>query len=89
MLHKSEGDSDGIIRKLLIVYFAFFVINMAISTPENHVSTGVHQVVGDCDIFDTDLAGHKRQVLLNHFERILTWLFYLHFLIGLPLSKEV
>ena len=54
------------IRKLLTVYFTFFVLNMAISTPENHMSTGVHQIVGDCDIFDTDLAGHKRQVLLYY-----------------------
>ena len=66
LLHKSEDDTDAIIRKLLTVYFTFFVINMAISTPENHMSTGVHQIVGDCDIFDTDLAGHKRQVLLHY-----------------------
>ena len=65
LLHKSDDDTDGMIRKLLTVYFTFFVLNMAISTPENHMSTGVHQIVGDCDIFDTDLAGHKRQVLLH------------------------
>ena len=38
--------------------------NMIFGVPEHHMSTGVHQVVGECDVFDTDMTGHKRQVYL-------------------------
>ena len=37
-------------------------MNMFIAIPEHHMSSGVHQTIGSCDIYDTDLTGHKRQV---------------------------
>ena len=60
LLHHSNN--DGIVRNLLTIYFIFFLVNMFIAIPEHHMSSGVHQTVGNCDIYDTDLTGHKRQV---------------------------
>ena len=34
------------------------------SDPSRHVSTGVHQELGDCEVRAADLAGHLRQVFL-------------------------
>ena len=53
---------EEVIRILLTIYFMFFVGNMIISIPENHMSTGIHQTVGDCQEYQKDLAGHSRQV---------------------------
>ena len=60
LLKRSSG--DGLIKLFFTFFFVFFVANMIISVPENHMSTGVHQTVGDCNEFDLDLTGHKRQV---------------------------
>ena len=48
----------------MTLHFVFFVANMIVSIPENHMSTGVHQIIGDCKMYDNDLAGHQRQVLI-------------------------
>ena len=62
VLYQTNTDADAIIRNLMTIHFIFFVANMFISIPENHMSTGVHQIIGDCKMYDTDLAGHQRQV---------------------------
>lgn len=64
LLHQRSNSGDGMVRFLLTLYFIFFVANMSVSVPENHMSTGVHQTVGDCNEYATDLAGHNRQVYL-------------------------
>ena len=64
LLHRLKS-VDEIIRVLLTVYFMFLVGNMIVSTPENHMSSGIHQTVGDCKIFQNDLAGHQRQVKMG------------------------
>ena len=62
VLYQTNTDADAIIRYLMTIHFVFFVANMIVSVPENHMSTGVHQIIGDCKMYDTDLAGHQRQV---------------------------
>lgn len=52
------------VRFLITLYFIFFVVNMSVAVPENHMSTGVHQTVGECNEYATDMAGHQRQVYL-------------------------
>ena len=56
--------ADRSVRIFFTLYFIYLWINMIVGVPEHHMSTGVHQVVGECDVFDTDLAGHRRQVYL-------------------------
>ena len=41
---------------------------MVMGVPEAHISTGVHQTLGPCDVFDKDISGHERQVYLCRFE---------------------
>ena len=57
--------ADRNVRIFFTLYFIYLFVNMIVGVPENHLSTGVHQVVGECDVYDTDLAGHKRQVLYD------------------------
>ena len=45
-------------------YFLLLVANMFSSDPTQHLSTGVHQQLGDCARREADLAGHMRQVFL-------------------------
>ena len=69
VLYQTNTDADAIIRNLMTIHFIFFVANMFISIPENHMSTGVHQIIGDCKMYDTDLAGHQRQVCnINYYK---------------------
>ena len=63
-LNKDNFEKDKIMQRLFTFYFSFFVLNMMFAVPEHQMSTGVHQKVGDCQVFDTDLSGHKRQVYL-------------------------
>ena len=37
---------------------------MIFGIPEDHISTGVHQTLGPCDVMDNDISGHERQVYL-------------------------
>ena len=37
---------------------------MLAANPSNHLSTGVHQELGDCKVLAPDLSGHMRQVYL-------------------------
>lgn len=53
---------DNFIKLWLTVYYIYLFLNMLIAVPEDHMSSGVHQIIGDCDIFDNDMAGHRRQV---------------------------
>ena len=55
---------DRSVRIFFTLYFIYMLANMIFGVPEHHMSTGVHQVVGECDVFDTDMTGHKRQVYL-------------------------
>ena len=48
----------------MVMYFIYLLLNMVVGSPEDHVSTGVHQTVGACDVFDKDISGHERQVYL-------------------------
>ena len=53
-------------KTFLTLYFLYLVANMLIGVPENHVSAGVHQTVGPCNVTDVDLAGHSRQVQYSY-----------------------
>merc|ERR1712062_127834 len=64
LYQKPTKQHDKKIKNLFTFYFLFFVVNMMICDPEDHMSTGIHQAVGDCKIYDTDMAGHQRQVFL-------------------------
>ena len=55
--------ADRKLRIFFTIYFIYLFVNMLVGVPENHMSSGVHQIVGDCEVYDTDMAGHKRQVL--------------------------
>merc|ERR550519_227419 len=48
----------------LATYFTFLGVNMLVTDPATHVSTGVHQTLGDCSVTERDFAGHLRQVYL-------------------------
>ena len=50
------------------MYFIYLLINMVVGVPEAHISTGVHQTLGPCDVFDKDISGHERQVYLCRYE---------------------
>ena len=39
-------------------------INMAVGSPETHVSAGLHQVPGPCDVEATDITGITRMKFL-------------------------
>ena len=45
-------------------YLFMLVLNMTLFTPETHVSTGVHQLPGACDVLDTDITGVTRRKFL-------------------------
>ena len=63
-MYKNSADAgaDTLASTFMTLYFAYLLANMLIGVPENHVSTGVHQTVGPCNVTDLDLAGHERQV---------------------------
>ena len=45
-------------------FFVMLAFNMTLFTPETHVSPGVHQLPGACDVLDTDITGVTRRKLL-------------------------
>merc|ERR1719277_1416271 len=55
---------DTVIGLLMTLYFLYLLVNMVVGVPQDHISTGVHQTVGPCDVRDTDISGHERQVYL-------------------------
>merc|ERR1719334_2963054 len=42
-------------------YFLFLAVNMMGANPETHLSTGLHQEMGDCNIRAPDITEHTRQ----------------------------
>ena len=60
----TDHGADSLVKTFLTLYFAYLVGNMVVGAPEAHVSAGVHQTVGPCNVTDIDLAGHERQVIL-------------------------
>ena len=58
------SSSDRIMMISLMGYFLYIFVNMILGVPENHISTGVHQTIGDCGVKALDLSGHERQVYL-------------------------
>jgi len=53
-----------LLASTLAAYFTFLGVNMLVTDPASHVSTGVHQTRGDCSVEERDFAGHLRQVYL-------------------------
>ena len=64
MTLRSSSLSNWFLTVSLEWYFLLLVANMFSSDPSRHVSTGVHQELGDCEVRAADLAGHLRQVFL-------------------------
>ncbi len=46
------------------VYLLMLTVNMTFFTPETHVSTGLHQLPGPCDVEESDILGGKRNKFL-------------------------
>ena len=65
---KSANTSTDIFVTLLklsiLIYFIVLAVIMAVGQPEKHISIGIHQTVGPCDVIDYDLSGHPRQLYL-------------------------
>ena len=55
---------DWLGRGATAAYFAMLACSMLFFAPERHVSTGVHQVPGPCDVTETDITGATRQAFL-------------------------
>ena len=45
-------------------YYLLLFANSLAGDPASHLSTGVHQEIGDCNVRAADLSGHQRQVYL-------------------------
>jgi hypothetical protein len=56
--------TDKLIATCLALYYTFLAANMFLGRPEAHISSGVHQEVGDCSVTAEDVSGHLRQVYL-------------------------
>ncbi|XP_059088314.1 uncharacterized protein LOC131884517 [Tigriopus californicus] len=64
-------DIDAVPKVAITLYFLFLSLIMMFGTPENHVSTGIHQTLGPCGVEAVDFAGHLREeyvCLSNHSE---------------------
>ena len=55
---------DSILAITISIYFASMSIISVIFTPQNHISTGIHQIIGPCDIMEDNLSGLPRQKYL-------------------------
>jgi hypothetical protein len=44
-VHKGQQRWDCIARGSLTIYYIYLFLNMLLASPENHISTGVHQVI--------------------------------------------
>ncbi len=55
---------DWLARAAAAAYLVMLAFNMAGFSPETHVSTGVHQLPGACDVQDTDITGQTRGTFL-------------------------
>ncbi len=51
----SRPSLDWLPRLLLLTHYAFHLINMIVSDPQAHVSTGVHQTVSNLNFFSHEL----------------------------------
>ena len=63
-LEPSSSLSSWLLMVSLEWYYLLLVANMFSSDPTKHLSSGVHQQLGDCSRTEADLAGHMRQVFL-------------------------
>ncbi|XP_023326089.1 uncharacterized protein LOC111699610 [Eurytemora carolleeae] len=57
-------DANYTLLFFLVGYYTFMTANMGLGNPESHISSGVHQEYGDCNITAPDITGHLRQVYL-------------------------
>ena len=55
---------DWLGRGATAAYLLMLASSMLFFAPETHVSTGVHQVPGPCDVTQTDITGATRQAFL-------------------------
>lgn len=58
-----------------IAYLVMLTVNMTFFTPETHVSTGLHQLPGPCDVEESDILGSTRKKFLciNYYEEDFTF----------------
>ena len=56
--------ADHLGRGATAAYLVMLAFSMLFFTPETHVSTGVHQLPGACDVAETDITGATRQKYL-------------------------
>ncbi|KAK3271342.1 hypothetical protein CYMTET_20301 [Cymbomonas tetramitiformis] len=56
----SQG-GDRILYASAFCYFCALMFVIAFSDPQAHVSTGVHQVFGDCGVISVDIMGYNRE----------------------------
>lgn len=55
---------DWLGRGAVGAYLLMLTLNIALFAPETHVSSGVHQIPGPCEIQDTDITGTARHKFL-------------------------
>ncbi len=63
-VHQCRLPLDSLALGAVAVYLVMLAFNMAFFNPEAHVSTGLHQVPGQCDVGDMDITGVTRKVFL-------------------------
>jgi len=56
--------TNWVVVMFLEWYYLFLSVNMLGADPASHLSTGVHQEIGDCSVRAPDITGHERQVYL-------------------------
>lgn len=63
-LEVSSSLTSWLLMVCLEWYYLLLIANSLSSDPASHLSTGVHQEIGDCNVRAADLSGHMRQVFL-------------------------
>jgi hypothetical protein len=61
---REAGAVDWLGRGSAFAFLTMLAINMAVGSPETHVSAGLHQVPGPCDVEATDITGATRMKFL-------------------------
>eukprot|EP01065_Artemidia_motanka_P015141 TRINITY_DN1900_c0_g1_i1.p1 TRINITY_DN1900_c0_g1~~TRINITY_DN1900_c0_g1_i1.p1 ORF type:complete len:847 (+),score=314.39 TRINITY_DN1900_c0_g1_i1:90-2543(+) len=56
-----RSPEPALVRRSILAYFVTVVLVMLLFSPENQISTGVHQKFGDCSSRDVDMMSIPRQ----------------------------
>merc|ERR1712179_410595 len=62
VLQARNKSTDKLVGVMMTLYFLHLLLNMILGKPEAHISSGVHQTIGPCDVTAKDISGFERQV---------------------------